>query len=85
MKDFCVYYQAHVVPEQCWFFVAVLRSFEHICFDRTYDVHKSIFEFFVPEDVETDFLELMKYFKQEHIIADLTKYPNRLLDPDAVV
>lgn len=75
------YYQAHVVPAYGWFFVGVLRSYEHVCFDRTFDVHNSIFEFFVPADQEHLFLQIMSYFQREGIITNLTKLPHRLLDP----
>ena len=72
------YYQAQVDPAHGWFFVGVVRSFEHMAFDRTLDVGNSIFEFFVPQDTERFFLDLMDYFKQEQIISDLRKLPNRL-------
>lgn len=79
--DYCQYYQAQVIPSKCWFFVGVLRSFEHVCFDRTLDKETSTFEFFVPEDMQKVFLELMDYFKKEGIVTTLTQLPNRLLDP----
>ncbi len=79
--SYCQYYQAQVLPTKCWFFVGVLRSFEHVCFDRTLDKEKSIFEFFVPDDMQEVFLELMAYFTQEGIVTTLTRLPNRLLDP----
>jgi len=77
------YYQAQVDPAHGWFFVGVLRSFEHMAFDRTLDVQTSLFEFFVPQDTEKYFLDLMDYFKQEQIISNLNKLPNRLAAPDA--
>lgn len=76
------YYQAQVDPINAWFFVGVIRSFEHIAFDRTLDVQTSRFEFFVPEDTEIYFLDLMNYFTREKIISDLQKLPNRLVNPD---
>lgn len=81
--SFCRYYQAQVVPTQCWFFVGVLRSFEHVCFDRTRDTATSTFEFFVPEDQRGIFLQLMHYFSEQGIISAFQELPNRLLDPDA--
>lgn len=77
----CVYYQAQVVRPQVWFFVAVLRSFDHVAFDRTYDVPESIFEFFVPEAMEEYFLEIMASLRQQGIVCTFNKLPNRLLDP----
>jgi hypothetical protein len=74
----CVYYQAHVVKSKTWLFVAVLRSFEHCCFDRTVDKEAGIFEFFIPESLEQSFLDVMRYFEREAIIHTLQKLPNRL-------
>jgi hypothetical protein len=82
---YCLYYQAHVNEKDCWYLVAVLRSFEHLVFDRTFDKKKSIFEFFVPHDLEYYFLEVMSYFEREHIVTYLEKLPNRLFDLDAIV
>jgi hypothetical protein len=79
------YYQAHITPKKAWFFVAILRSFEHLCFDRTFSVKDSIFEFFVPEDFERFFLEIMSYFQHTGVVVDLKKLPNRLKDPEATV
>ncbi len=79
------YYQAQVVEKDCWFLAAVMRSFEHLSFDRTYDKETSTFEFFVPEGLEKSFLEVMDYFKNEGIITTLIKQPNRLRDPQAVI
>lgn len=73
----CSYYQAHVRREKVWFFVAVLRSQEHVCFDRTYDVATSVFEFFVPASQEIIFLQVLAFFEQEGIVTNLTKLPNR--------
>lgn len=75
----CLYYQAHVNPPQCWYFTSLLRSYEHMAFDRTVDVENSIFEFFVPELMEEQFLKLMHYFEQEKIISGLQKMENRLV------
>ncbi len=78
---YCAYYQAHVRPEETWFFTAVLRSYEHLAFDRTLVPKEGLFEFFVPEDLEHYFLEIMQYFEQCHIISNITKLPNRLENP----
>ena len=80
----CLYYQARVVPAKCWFFVGIMRSFEHVCFDRTLDKQTSTFEFFVPEAMQEVFLTLMAYFEKEGIVTMLTELPNRLLDPNTV-
>lgn len=83
--NMCNYYQAHVQPAQCWYFVAILRSFEHVCFDRTVDVGNSIFEFFVPEHMDQEFKEIMSVFEREGIVTSLSQQSNRLLLPDSNV
>lgn len=82
---YCLYYQAHVNEKDCWYLVAILRSFEHLVFDRTFDKKNSIFEFFVPDDLDSYFLDIMSYFERESIISQLKKLPNRLLDPRETV
>lgn len=82
---YCLYFQAEVVPKDTWFLVAVLRSFEHLQFDRTYDTQKGIFEFLVPESNEHIFLEIMHYFQSIDIVSNLQKLDNRLLMPGAQV
>ena len=79
----CAYYQAHVVRKECCFLVAILRSFEHLLFDRTLDKNESIFEFFVPVDNEKTFLELMQYLEKKEVVHSVTKLPSRLADPHA--
>lgn len=76
--QYSVYYQAHVSEPQSWYMVSILRSFEHLCFDRTLDSEKSIFEFFVPEGNEPTFLELMLWFEQQGVVSDVRKLENRL-------
>lgn len=78
--QYCQYYQANVKRDECWFFVGVMRSLEHMSFDRTLDLSSSLFEFFVPESMEDQFLSIMDYFKKQNIITDLKKLQNRLLN-----
>ncbi len=81
---YCDYYQARVIGD-CWFFVGVLRSFEHLSFDRTLDKKTSRFEIFVPPSSKDIFLELMDYFLAGGIIEAYEQLPNRLKDPDATL
>ena len=81
----CSYFQARVLREQTWLFVALLRSNEHLCFDRTIDVSQGRFEFFVPVDNAARFLELMRGFEVTGLISDLQALPNRLAEPDSVL
>ena len=75
---FSSYYQAEVDRKWTWYFVAILRSFEYLVFDRTLDKTTGTFEFFVPEAMEKPFLDLLSYFEKEGILSQLRKVPNRL-------
>ncbi len=75
----CSYYQALVKRSDTWFLTSVLRSFEHLTFDRTLNSEQGLFEFFVPENAEPYFLHVMDYFQKQHIVTGLQKLPNRLL------
>lgn len=77
-EQWCVYYQAWVKPSECWYLTAILRSYEHLAFDRTIDVENSIFEFFVPEMMVPFFENVMKEFEIQGIIKDLQRKENRL-------
>ena len=76
-QKYCKYYTAYVKPKDCWFVVGVLKSYEHMVFDRTLDSSKSLFEFFVPEQMEALFLEIIQVFITNGMVADLQKIPNR--------
>lgn len=77
--SYCSYFQAVITKKDTWFFVATLRSHEHLAFDRTYDKELGIFEFFVPEGNEAYFVKLMKYYESVGVLQDLKKLPNRLM------
>jgi len=79
--DYCLYYQAHVKKERCWFLVGILRSFEHLAFDRTIDKKNSTFEFYVPQNMKKYFEELMNYFLKEGVITYFEPMENRLIQP----
>lgn len=75
---YCSYYQAHVTRDRAWNFVALLRSYEHIAFDRTFDKEQSIFEFFVPSAQEDHFVAIMHLLEKKGLVGNITKLPNRL-------
>ena len=77
--QYCSYFQALVVKKDTWFFVATLRSYEHVAFDRTLDKETGCFEFFVPVDGEAQFIKLMHYYETVGIVQNLVKLPNRLM------
>jgi hypothetical protein len=76
--DYSEYYQARVEPSRCWYVTAILRSHEHMCFDRSLDPQNSIFEFFVPASMESLFVVVMNHFIQKGLVHSLQKMPNRL-------
>ena len=80
MDQYCSYYQAHISKPKTLGCVSILKSFDHVCFDRTLDAATGLFEFFVPELQEPFFLKLMHYFEKEGTVRDLKKIRNRLLD-----
>lgn len=77
--QYCSYYQAKVNRSDAWFLVAILKSCDHMVFDRTIDKAQNIFEFFVPRSLESYFLTIMDYFISHNIVYDLKKLPNRLM------
>jgi hypothetical protein len=85
MSSYCLYYQAKVHKPDTGFLTATLRSFEHLCFDRSLDKDTFLFEFFVPAQLEHFFLELMSFYQQQGMIYDLQKLPNRLFDHNAAL
>ncbi len=81
---YCSYYQAKISRRECWFFVAVLHSYDHLSFDRTLDIENSIFEFFVPESTEPYFLEAIQQMIDIDLVSDFKKLPNRLQEGETV-
>lgn len=79
MTDFCNYYQAYLSRPHVVQMIGILKSFEHICFDRTLNPQTSLFEFFVPRDQEYLFLKVMDYFQAQGIVTQLQKMDNRLI------
>ena len=79
MQKTSAYYQAVVHRQLAWFVVAALKTYDHLCFDRTIDIEKSMFEFFVPDDMEQLFLDVMHYFERRGLVSQLHKLPNRLV------
>jgi hypothetical protein len=82
---YCRYFQAHVARPRVWFFTATLRSFEHLCFDRTLDKTESLFEFFVPEAQVDQFLGLMDWYQTQKIILSFQECSNRISSPKATL
>jgi len=77
--QYCMYYQAYVERSRCWFVVALLKSYEHMSFDRTIDNETSRFEFFVPSSTEQYFLEVMEHLSKIGLVSGLEKLSNRLI------
>ena len=79
-QKFCLYYQAKIEKSRCWLVSSLIRGTEHIAFDRCYDVQESIFEFFVPTEMEEVFLEVIEYLKKKEAIITFEKQENRFCD-----
>ncbi|MCL5436771.1 MAG: hypothetical protein M1549_02765 [Candidatus Dependentiae bacterium] len=81
----CSYFQAEVQRDLTWLFVALLRSNEYLCFDRTLDVPRGLFEFFVPTGNVDRFLEVMRGLADRGLVRNVQVLPNRLAEPGAVL
>ncbi|HLB40589.1 MAG TPA: hypothetical protein VJJ83_02260 [Candidatus Babeliales bacterium] len=75
--NYSCYYQAQVLNG--WLLASLLKSYEHLAFDRTLDVEQQIFEFFVPRDCEGEFLIFMQTMLDLGVIRNLVALPNRLM------
>lgn len=81
----CLYYRAKLARSQVWFIVGILRSYEHLVFERTIDKQSSTFEFFVPAALEHYFLELMHLFEKQAMVTNLEKLPNRFTNQSSTI
>jgi hypothetical protein len=76
---YCKYYQAKVNIPYTWFVTGVLRSEEHLIFERTLaGSSNQVIEFFVPQESEEKFLQIMQYFLEYDYVFDLIEKENRL-------
>jgi hypothetical protein len=82
---FCRVFQVLVPVKTTWCFVALLRSYEHLCFDRTKDVSSGLFEIFVPQDLVINFLEVMNYLHVIGVAGVVYEVENRLINTDTTL
>lgn len=82
---YCSYYQVTIDRPAGWFVGATMHSFEHLAFERTIDAPGGVNEYFVPQDLEAQFLECMQGLLDMGVVKEIKKLPNRLLQPDALV
>ncbi len=76
---YCQYYQANVNTPCTHFITGILRSHEHLVFERAIDGrNSSIIEFFVPQDSERLFIDIMHHFVELGYIFSFEKKENRL-------
>ena len=65
----CLYYRAQIKKEEIVHFVALFRSIEDgIAFERIENPIENIFEFFVIQECENRFIEIMELFLHNHIV-----------------
>ncbi|MFA6534994.1 MAG: hypothetical protein WCS92_01930 [Candidatus Babeliales bacterium] len=76
---YCQYYQATVNTPCTHFITGILRSHEHLVFERALDGrNSSIIEFFVPQDSEAMFVDIMHHFVELGYVFSFGKKENRL-------
>jgi hypothetical protein len=73
------YFQATLLREKIWFVVGALKSQENLCFDRAIDPENNRFEFFVPEQRVTEFLDCIRLFEEQKMVTHFEELPNRIL------
>ena len=66
-------YIGKIQRERAWLLSSVMRGTEHIAFDRCFDKQQGLYEFFVPHDTESIFLETMAYLTQQGVLLSLEK------------
>ncbi len=76
--NYCLYYQAKLEEKNTLFVTATLRSFDNLAFDRCLNAN-NIFEFFVPNGANEDFLKIMSYFENKGVVSDLKFCKNRFI------
>ena len=65
----CLYYRAQIKKEEIVHFVALFRSIEDgIAFERIENPLENIFEFFVIQECENRFIEIMELFLHNSIV-----------------
>ncbi len=73
------YFTATLERRMIWFITGALRNEDGLAFDRALDHKNDLFEFFVPQDQEAQFLIFMGYFIEHGFVRNFTKKENRLL------
>jgi len=83
--NYCTYYQAEIDRSRTWLFVALIRSYEHLAFDRTVNQETSTFEFYVPPMQASRFEAIMQELIADGLVHNLRQLPNRLKDSQAIL
>ena len=81
----CAYYQVTIDRPQGWFIGATMHSFEHLAFERTIDAEAGINEYFVPQELEEQFLACIDGLVRMGAVKEVKKLPNRLVEAGAEV
>ena len=72
------YYQAYIPIPTTHYFTAILRGYEHLCFDRTLEPASGLFEFFLSPDQEESFVTVMELLQSHGLVSSYYKAVNRL-------
>lgn len=78
INNHCLYYQAQAEKPHHLFLVGLLKYYDHLCFDRTLDATQGIFEFFVPQAQEAQFLRVMAFMEKKGLVHNVVKSANRI-------
>lgn len=74
----CRYFQAYIPRKSTLYVTALLRSFEHLAFDRSLDAQAGLSEFFVPPAMVEHFLSITNFLHQEGLMSQPQELDNRL-------
>lgn len=75
---YCEYYQAKVIKDKIWFLVGAFRNENHVVFDRALEGHDDVLEYFVTQEYEELFLDIINHFQKCGYVLSFEKMPNRI-------
>ena len=76
---YCKYYHGEILREKTWFVTGCLKSHDNLVFERAIDKDNNIFEFFVPPQLESEFLHVMSYLQKNGYVLSLEEKENRFM------
>lgn len=77
-EQWSIYYIVFVIPEKMWFFSALLKSMEHMAFDRTLDPALGQVELFIAPDAVHDIEAFLHNMRFRGVVTAYSVGTNRL-------